>query len=67
MYWLDQHLLANKIKEEQKYKTVLLLLIIAKDENAHPEKAPASNYVRAGNYVSNYVYAPPKRAGKQFA
>lgn len=39
VYWLDQHLLANKIKEEQKYKTVLLLLIISKDENAHPENA----------------------------
>lgn len=46
VYQLDQHLLANKIKEEEKYKTVLLLHIISKDENTHPRKTPATNRVR---------------------
>ena len=48
MYRLDQHLLAKKIKEEEKYKTVLLLLIRSKDENTHSEKAPSSKCITGG-------------------
>lgn len=58
MYRLDQHLLVNKIKEEEKYKTVLLLLIVSKDKNTHPEKTPASSCVREGVYT--YIYPTKK-------